>query len=417
MSDLKCSRCKELLTLKNSFPSVVRRGIGLCKICSKEYCNSRRKKRTLYNANYYKEHKTERKVYDAVYRKNHPLEVAKYAAKSHQKIRLLIFTHYCGGSPFCQCPGCPIRFIEGLSIDHKNRQRGAKKTGVTLWRWLRNNRYPKGFQVLCGSCNQAKGRLHRCPAYGKDHTKVSTYVEYNQKRQGENMIVEPRKEFEKPETGEFNATIVDVVDLGKVKRQYGEKVQIRIIWALGLPDGSGRYAVDSEGKPFRVFKTVNATLDERGKLYDLVKSILGTAPPVPFDSEILMGRSNKLFVEKAPDPKTGIVYANVKFITFLTAGHIPPPIPQGFVRAKDKPANTYSQSGAPRVASAAGSVGTTQTSQPTTYGQATNTAPVAQAAAPAPQPTSAAPAQQQVPAPQPQAPAPQPQASAVDAQF
>lgn len=140
----------------------------------------------------------------------------------------------------------------------------------------------------------------------------------------------------KSETGEFAGTIVDVVELPNVKTQYAVKTQIQIVWVLGTPDGSGKYAMDSEGNPFRVMRQVNATIDEKSKLYELVKGVLGTAPPVPFDSEILIGRANKLFIEKGPDSKTGKVYANVKFITFLPQGHVPPPIPQGFVRAKDK---------------------------------------------------------------------------------
>jgi hypothetical protein len=138
------------------------------------------------------------------------------------------------------------------------------------------------------------------------------------------------------ETAEFDGTIIDVVELPNVKTKYGVKTQLRVVWVLGISDGSGKYAMDSEGNPFRVMREVNATIDEKSKLYEIVKGVLGTAPPVPFDSDILIGRSNKLFIEKGPDPKTGKVYANVKFITFLPAGHVPPPIPEGFVRAKDR---------------------------------------------------------------------------------
>ncbi|MDA4129153.1 MAG: hypothetical protein OK457_00125 [Thaumarchaeota archaeon] len=166
------------------------------------------------------------------------------------------------------------------------------------------------------------------------------------------MLIEPRKDFEKPDTGEFNGTIVDIVDLGKVKSQYGEKVQLRVVWVLGTPDGSGKYAMDTEGNPFRVMRQVNASIDEKSKLYEIAKGVLGTAPPIPFDPEILLGRSNKLFIEKGSDSKTGKVYANVKFITFLPAGHVPPPIPQGFVRSKDRPAKTFITSAAPAVAPA-----------------------------------------------------------------
>ena len=35
--------------------------------------------------------------------------------------------------------------------------------GEKLNRWLKNNNYPKGFQILCWNCNFAKGVLGQCP--------------------------------------------------------------------------------------------------------------------------------------------------------------------------------------------------------------------------------------------------------------
>jgi hypothetical protein len=200
------------------------------------------------------------------------------------------------------------------------------------------------------------------------------------------MIVEPRKDFEKPESGEFNGTIVDVIDLGKVTSKFdgSVKTKLRVVWVLGTPDGSGKYAMDSEGNPFRVMREVNATIDEKSKLTEIVKGVLGTAVPVPFDSEILMGRSNKLFIEKGPDAKTGKVYSNVKYITALAYGHIPPPIPQGFVRAKDRPPKT--PFGQPQAA--ANTTATAPTAQPTVQGavQANPGTPPTPAPQPAAQP-------------------------------
>ena len=149
------------------------------------------------------------------------------------------------------------------------------------------------------------------------------------------------KEYEKPTNGFFNGTIIDVVDLIDQKTQNGVKTRIRVVWVLGKQDGSG-YAVDTEGNPFRVTSTVNATMNDRGRLYELVQSVLGTAPPVPFQSEELIGRSNVLLVQR--EEKNGKTYANVKGIGALPAGIIPPAIPQGFVRDKNKPKTNYNRS-------------------------------------------------------------------------
>jgi hypothetical protein len=200
------------------------------------------------------------------------------------------------------------------------------------------------------------------------------------------IVTQSSKEFESPDTGRFNATLCDVVDLGKQKNAFGEeKVRLRVVWVLDKND--------STGTPFRVQWQVNATVADKPKksnLYEIAESVLGTAPPVPFDTETLIGRSNELIIVKAPDPKTGKVWANVKAILPLPAGAVPPPIPQGFVRAKDKPQRTQVSNGAPAVATAvtANTTASTPTAQPTVQGTA---------AAPFNAPTNATPAQQAVP--------------------
>lgn len=63
----------------------------------------------------------------------------------------------------CACCGCP--YHEYLQIDHvKGGGREHKKiTGDTqLARWLRNNNYPVGFQVLCSICNGSKNAGDIC---------------------------------------------------------------------------------------------------------------------------------------------------------------------------------------------------------------------------------------------------------------
>jgi hypothetical protein len=40
-------------------------------------------------------------------------------------------------------------------------------TGLQFYCWLRQNNYPKGFQVLCFNCNLGKGSYSVCP-YNKD---------------------------------------------------------------------------------------------------------------------------------------------------------------------------------------------------------------------------------------------------------
>jgi len=165
--------------------------------------------------------------------------------------------------------------------------------------------------------------------------------------------------FENPNTGRFNGTIIDIVDLGKQKNSYGEeKVRLRVIWVLD--------AADSEGQPFRVMKTVNAVVTDQPKksnLYEIAESVLGTAPSVPFDTDTLIGRSNELTIKREEDPKTKKVYANIKAIMPLPQGVVGPAIPTGFVRdevRKAQAAKTDVRSAAPLV-QAANTVATTAT--------------------------------------------------------
>jgi hypothetical protein len=134
------------------------------------------------------------------------------------------------------------------------------------------------------------------------------------------------KPFEKPDSGVFNGTLADVVDLGVVPTKFGAKAKVRLVWVLDKND--------SEGRPFRVIRQVTASLNEKAQLFDVVKSILGTAPPVPYDIEALIGKSNQLvIIKEAVGDK---VFVNVKGILPLPVGLAAPKIPADFVRAKDK---------------------------------------------------------------------------------
>lgn len=53
-----------------------------------------------------------------------------------------------------------IDHINGVAEDHKGkRYRGGER----LYLWLRQQKWPNGFQVLCANCNFAKGFYGACP--------------------------------------------------------------------------------------------------------------------------------------------------------------------------------------------------------------------------------------------------------------
>jgi len=144
------------------------------------------------------------------------------------------------------------------------------------------------------------------------------------------MIIES-KQFEKPDSGLFLGTIIDVVDLGLVPSKNPKfpepKVRIRIVWVLDK--------LDSKGKPYRIVEQPTASLTDKPKksrLYEICEGVFGSAPPVPFDSELLIGRSNGLFITREGE------FANIKGFMPIQPGQNPPKAPADFVRNKDKKA-------------------------------------------------------------------------------
>lgn len=72
------------------------------------------------------------------------------------KLKIDVLDAY-GGK--CACCGeaepifLTIDHIKGGGTKHRN---SITKNSIGLYRWLRQNNYPKGFQVLCFNCNRGK---------------------------------------------------------------------------------------------------------------------------------------------------------------------------------------------------------------------------------------------------------------------
>ncbi len=164
------------------------------------------------------------------------------------------------------------------------------------------------------------------------------------------MELTNQKPFPKPDAGVFLGTIIDVVDLPNYPTAFGPKNKVRIVWVLGNVNNTP--TVDPEGKPFQVIAMPNASMNEKSTLFKMLTQILGTAPPLITTSEqlsqLLMNRSNQLFLTKTPNPKVqGDFFVNVTGVMPLAPGQISPQAPQGFVRHKDKPRTVAGPNGQP----------------------------------------------------------------------
>jgi uncharacterized protein with PIN domain len=84
------------------------------------------------------------------------------------KLRHEVLSHYAGDDLKCACPGCGERTIEFLCIDHIDGGGHLHRLEIglgseTLYKWLKRNNFPPGFQVLCANCNGAKQYHGMCP--------------------------------------------------------------------------------------------------------------------------------------------------------------------------------------------------------------------------------------------------------------
>ena len=88
--------------------------------------------------------------------------VSAASKRSNIKVRDEVLLHY--GNK-CACCNEPNK--EFLQIDHiDNNGAEHRRSDASAWRiyrWLKKNDYPEGFQILCANCNWAKGRYGYCP--------------------------------------------------------------------------------------------------------------------------------------------------------------------------------------------------------------------------------------------------------------
>ncbi len=84
--------------------------------------------------------------------------------EKHRLAQVTVLMHYSNptGTPICN--NCGEQETEVLCIDHINGggNKHEKVRRSPLNRWLINNNYPDGFQVLCANCNTRKSKLEYC---------------------------------------------------------------------------------------------------------------------------------------------------------------------------------------------------------------------------------------------------------------
>jgi hypothetical protein len=143
----------------------------------------------------------------------------------------------------------------------------------------------------------------------------------------------PQKIFEKPDAGAFLGVLADITYTENVPTPYGPKPKVTFKWILNAKDKEGNY--------HSVIRSVNRTMGLGSDLYKMVEELLGTAPPVPYDVENLIGTVRNLVISRTTgvSKRTGkpTEYANITATFPAGAGQVFA-VPANYVRTKDKPA-------------------------------------------------------------------------------
>lgn len=105
----------------------------------------------------------------------HKLAARKWAQSKHgrkllqkckQHLRLEVLSYYCGGRPHCMCKGCSVSILAILDLHHIQNNGAAHRELIggsgNLLNWLRRNKYPKGYKVLCANCHRSRHAKTAC---------------------------------------------------------------------------------------------------------------------------------------------------------------------------------------------------------------------------------------------------------------
>jgi len=119
-----------------------------------------------YDKKYRKKNKERIRAYQRKYREEHIEEYKQRAKEYRERITLEVMTHYSKGKPVCVC--CGEERMEFLTIDHVEgggtaHRKVLGRYGKHFYRWLYQQGFPDGYQILCYNCNCSLGRFGYCP--------------------------------------------------------------------------------------------------------------------------------------------------------------------------------------------------------------------------------------------------------------
>ncbi len=119
----------------------------------------------IINHNNYLRHREKRIENNLQYYWQNHGEISRKRYQYKIALKSEVFSRYSMGLP--KCVSCGVTDIDILCIDHINgggnsQRRTLGISGSTaFYRWLRENNYPDGYQILCMNCNMKKRAIRR----------------------------------------------------------------------------------------------------------------------------------------------------------------------------------------------------------------------------------------------------------------
>ncbi len=145
------------------------------------------------------------------------------------------------------------------------------------------------------------------------------------------IIAKNTSNYKPAPAGLQNLVCIDVVDLGNVDTPYGPKDKVQFIFSTET--------LRTDGKPYRIFHTLNLNLHEKSNLRKFLAAWLGRELTEDesdgFNLDSLVGKSCAGLLRHAKG-RNGKVYANIENV-MPTEVMVKPPA--DYVRVQDSPAD------------------------------------------------------------------------------
>jgi hypothetical protein len=112
-----------------------------------------------YARDYYARHRARCRQISHAYKLKNRVLIAKRDSARRYRLKIDVMSHY---SNEIKCCKCGIADIRVLCLDHINGHgqdhlRSIKvSAGMPFYKWVRDNGYPHGYQILCLNCNVIK---------------------------------------------------------------------------------------------------------------------------------------------------------------------------------------------------------------------------------------------------------------------